>query len=168
MQRRSAALGSSLFFLLAPGTVAGVIPGWLTHWWRTSASYGWPVRALGAVLLVLGASVLVHSFVRFVVEGLGTPAPIAPPSQLVVVGGLYRYVRNPMYVGILSAVAGQALLLGRPVLWAWFGVLAIAFGSFVQLYEQPKLARLFGEDYARYRREVPGWVPRLRRYRGDR
>src|SRR5690349_763964 len=113
MRRGAAAFGSAVFFALAPGTVAVLVPAWITGWWRVGADHGWPVRVVGGVLAAAGGAVVVHSFVRFVREGLGTPAPIAPPSQLVV-GGLYRYVRNPMYVGVDAAIAGQALLLGRP------------------------------------------------------
>jgi protein-S-isoprenylcysteine O-methyltransferase Ste14 len=124
------------------------------------------VRALAAgpaprlVLLVAGAAVLVHAFGRFVVEGFGTPAPLAPPEHLVV-GGLYRYVRNPMYVAVIAAILGQSLLLWRPVLAGYAVVVTVAVVSFVLGYEQPTLARQFGTEYAAYRRNVPGWWPRL-------
>ena len=157
-------MGSSVFFVLAPGAVAVLVPAVLTDGWDSGNGYVWPIRAVGGVLAAAGAVVLVHSFVRFVVDGFGTPAPIAPPEHLVV-GGLYRHVRNPMYVGVMSVVAGQALVLGRPVLWTWFGALAVIFGSFVALYEQPKLTRTFGEEYVQYCRAVPAWLPRLRPYR---
>ena len=111
MRFATAAAGSSLFFALAPGVVAGVVPWWLTGW---DAEPAWlPLRVLGALpCSAAGAAVLVHAFSRFVAEGLGTPAPVAPTRHLVV-GGLYRWVRNPMYVAVVSCVAGQALLLGR-------------------------------------------------------
>lgn len=102
---------------------------------------------------------IANSFVHFAVEGLGTPAPFAPPKHLVV-GGLYRYVRNPMYVAIAAAVAGQGLLLGQPVLYAALAVGAIPVVAFVRLYEEPVLARKFGADYEEYRRNVPRWLPR--------
>jgi len=113
MRRPTAAVGSAVFFLVGPGIVAGLIP-WLSTGWqvREPMPYWAPMRVLGAILLVAGLIVLIQAFVRFVVEGLGTPAPIAAPEHLVV-GGLYRYVRNPMYVAILVAIAGQALLLGQ-------------------------------------------------------
>lgn len=98
---------------LAPGTAVGLVPWWLTGW---HAGQWWlPVRMLGGVLVASGGAVLVDAFARFVVEGLGTPAPVAPPERLVV-GGLYRHVRNPMYLAVETAIIGQALLLGRPVL----------------------------------------------------
>jgi protein-S-isoprenylcysteine O-methyltransferase Ste14 len=109
--------------------------------------------------------VLVHAFARFVVEGLGTPAPVAPTEQLVV-GGIYRFVRNPMYLAVVAAVVGQALLLGRVVLLAYAVVLGVVFAAFVRLYEEPTLRRQFGDDYSRYRRAVPAWRPRLRPWRG--
>src|SRR5690606_4608099 len=112
----TAAGGSSLFFAVAPGVVAGVVPWALTGWSARYDSLWWaPVQVAGAVILVACTAVLVHAFVRFVREGAGTPAPIAPTDRLVV-GGLYRHVRNPMYVAVVGAILGQALVLGRPVL----------------------------------------------------
>ena len=97
MRRALAAAGSAAFFVLAPGVMAGLIPWSLTGW---DARHTWPVlRVLGAALIAAGLVVLVQAFVRFVVEGVGTPAPVAPTEHLVV-GGLYRHVRNPMYVAV--------------------------------------------------------------------
>src|SRR5205807_3063374 len=107
---------------LAPGTVAGLVPWWLTGWrLRAPIGYWAPVRAFGVVLVVAGAVVLVHAFARFTVDGLGTPAPVAPTAHLVV-GGLYRYVRNPMYLAVTAAVLGQALLFWQPAL-LWYAAL---------------------------------------------
>jgi protein-S-isoprenylcysteine O-methyltransferase Ste14 len=111
------------------------------------------------VLPVAGTVVLVQAFARFVVEGLGTPAPVAPTRELVV-GGLYRYVRNPMYLAVLAAILGQALALGQLVLVPYAAVVAAAFVAFVHWYEEPTLARQFGDRYQAYRRAVPGWWPR--------
>jgi protein-S-isoprenylcysteine O-methyltransferase Ste14 len=105
--------------------------------------------------------VLVQSFVRFVSEGGGTPAPVAPTEQLVV-GGYYRYVRNPMYLAVIAVVLGQALLFGQPLLFVYTAAVAAAVVSFAHWYEEPALRRRFGEQYDRYRRAVPGWVPRRR------
>src|ERR671913_1925777 len=113
MRRVTAAVGSAVFFVVGPGTVVGLIPWLLTGWQvREPLPYWAPMRVLGAILLVAGLIVLLRAFVRFVMEGLGTPAPIAAPERLVV-GGVYRYVRNPMYVAVLAAIVGQALILGR-------------------------------------------------------
>jgi protein-S-isoprenylcysteine O-methyltransferase Ste14 len=161
-----AAAGSTLFLLLAPGVVAGLIPWWLTGWEVEDPTSFWaPVRLVGAVLIIAGAAVLLHAFARFVFEGIGTPAPIAPTERLVV-GGLYRYVRNPMYLAVLAAVVGQALLLGRLELVGYAAALAAAFAAFVHWYEEPTLQRRFGEEYDAYRRSVPAWIPRLRRGTG--
>jgi len=113
------------------------------------------------VLLVAGLIALIRAFARFVVEGLGTPAPVAAPERLVV-GGAYRYVRNPMYVAVLTAIVGQSLLLGRLGLVLYAGVVWAAVAVFVRFYEEPTLARRFGADYEAYRRAVPAWLPRLR------
>lgn len=161
MRRASAAAGSAVFFLLAPGFVAGLVPWWLTGWRVAEPPWPAPVRALGGLLLVAGAGALAHSFARFVLEGVGTPAPVAPPERLVV-GGLYRHVRNPMYLAILAAVAGQALWLGRVALLLYAGAFLVAAASFVRWYEEPTLLARFGADYMAYRRAVPRWRPRLR------
>jgi protein-S-isoprenylcysteine O-methyltransferase Ste14 len=113
MRRPPAAVGSAVFFLAGPGIVVGLIPWLLTGWQvREPVPYWAPMRVLGVILLVAGLITLFLAFVRFVVEGFGTPVPIAAP-ELLVVGGLYRYVRNPMYAAILASIVGQALLLGQ-------------------------------------------------------
>jgi protein-S-isoprenylcysteine O-methyltransferase Ste14 len=162
MRRPVAALGSAVFFVVGPGIVVGLIPWSLTGWQvREPAPYWAPMRVLGAMLLVAGLIVLVRACVRFVVEGFGTPVPVAAPDRLVV-GGPYRYVRNPMYVAILGAIVGQALLLGRLGLLLYAAALWLIAVAFVRRYEEPTLARRFGADYEAYRRAVPAWWPRLR------
>jgi protein-S-isoprenylcysteine O-methyltransferase Ste14 len=169
MRKTPAAIGTTTFFALAPGTVAGLLPWWITRWemgdllgavpsWVTAS-----LRLIGGSLIVAGVVVLVRAFARFVVEGLGTPAPIAPTEHLVV-GGMYRYVRNPMYVAIFAVLAGQALFLGRPVLLLYGLVTAVPVVAFVRWYEEPALRRAFGTEYERYRAAVPGWWPRRRAY----
>ncbi|WP_329273551.1 methyltransferase family protein [Streptomyces sp. NBC_01451] len=162
MRKSAAAVGSSVFMALAPGTVAGLVPWWLTRW---QAGHWWlPLRVPGGVALTMGAVVLVHAFARFVAEGLGTPAPVARTEHLVV-GGLYRYVRNPMYVAVVTVIAGQGLLLARPVLLAYALLAGTAMWAFARWYEEPALLRTFGAEYERYRQAVPGWRPRSRPWR---
>ena len=164
MRRSVAAAGSSLFFVLAPGVVAGLVP-WLLTGWHVHTAYAWPWRALGAGLVGVGFAILVAAFARFVSEGAGTPAPVAPTERLVV-GGLYRYVRNPMYLGVAAAICGQALILGRPWLYAYAAAFGAAVWAFVTFYEEPVLARRYGAQYDAYRRAVPGWRPRVRPWDG--
>jgi protein-S-isoprenylcysteine O-methyltransferase Ste14 len=152
---------SAAFFALAPGVVAGVVPWLLTGWSTGVPPYPLAVRVAGAVVVVLSAAVLVHAFARFVIEGIGTPMPAAPTQRLVV-GGLYRYVRNPMYLAVSGAIVGQALLLSRPVLFAYAAVISIVFVGFVRGYEEPTLRSQFGAEYDAYRAAVPGWWPRRR------
>ena len=150
-----------MFFAVAPGVVAGLIPYWLTGWRFLDPLPHWtPFRIAGALLTLVAALFLVSAFVRFVVEGLGTPAPVAPTQHLVV-GGVYRYVRNPMYLAVIAAIAGQALLFGQLGLLAYALIAGLAMVAFARLYEEPYLVDRFGEEYEKYRREVPGWVPRL-------
>jgi protein-S-isoprenylcysteine O-methyltransferase Ste14 len=107
----------------------------------------------------IGLAVLLHAFARFVREGLGTPAPVTPTERLVV-GGLYGYVRNPMYLAVAAIIVGQALTLGQLVLFPYAGAFALAFAAFVRFYEEPTLRRQLGEQYESYRRAVPPWWPR--------
>ena len=164
MRRAGAAAGSALFFLLAPCVAAGLVPYWLTGW-KTEPVWVL-VRVAGAVLLAAGVAAVVTAFTRFVTEGVGTPAPVAPPERLVV-GGLYRHVRNPMYVAVAAAIAGQALLLGQPVLLAYAAIFSLVTFAFVRWYEEPNLRRRFGADYEAYGRAVPGWWPRIRPWKPD-
>src|SRR5215831_15669611 len=162
MSRVQAAVGSAVFFVLAPGTIVGYLPWLLTGWQVRDPLPGWlPLRVLGVTLLLAGVGAIVHAFIRFVVEGLGTPAPVAAPRHLVV-GGLYSYVRNPIYVSLVVAITGEALLLGQ----LWLLLYAAAVGLFLILWvfvvEEPALREQFGEEYETYRRAVPGWWPRLR------
>lgn len=159
MRRPAAAAGSALFFALAPGMVAGLGP-WLVTGWEVEASWWAPLRVLGAALVVAGFVVLALAFLRFVREGLGTPAPIAPTEHLVV-GGLYRYVRNVMYVAVTAVILGQALLLGSVALLAYAAVAWAAMAAFARWYEEPALADRYGARYEEYRRAVPAWLPRL-------
>jgi protein-S-isoprenylcysteine O-methyltransferase Ste14 len=157
-RRRNALLGSALFLVVAPGVFAGLIPALITGWEADERLPG-VLRAFGVVLGAAGVAFLLHAFGRFALEGLGTPAPVAAPARLVV-GGVYRHVRNPMYLAVLSVVAGQALFFGSTALAVYGGALALIFVAFVRLYEEPTLRARFGEEYERYRAAVPGWLPR--------
>src|SRR5215813_11455200 len=132
MRKPAAATGSALFFAVAPGVVAGVVPWWLTGWRVRGPLAHWaPVRMVGLTMLVLGAIVLVRAFARFVTEGRGTPAPVAPTDRLVI-GGLYRYVRNPMYLAVVAIIFGQALCLWRRELLTYGAAAGISMVSFVR------------------------------------
>jgi len=156
-----AAAGSAVFFALAPGVVAGVVPWLLTRW--QSASTHRVAQVAGGALLAASLPLLVSSFVRFVRDGGGTPAPLAPTERLVVTGA-YRHVRNPMYVAVVASIVGQGLVLGRPVLYG-YGALALGvMAVFVRTYEEPTLLAKYGDAYEAYRSAVPAWWPRLRPY----
>ena len=157
MTRARAAAGSAVFLVLVPGAVAGLIPWLITG---CSANEWWPpLRVLGGLLVLVGLAVLLPAFVRFVIEGIGTPAPVAPARHLVV-GGPYRYVRNPMYLAVGALILGQALLLGQAVLLLYLAAFALTVAAFVHGYEEPTLSRRFGWQYDEYRRHVPPWWPR--------
>lgn len=159
-----AAIGSFAFFLLAPGVNAGLVP-WLITRWETDA----PVWAQAAGIAVTSAGTLLvaAAFVQFVAEGRGTPAPVAPTQQLVV-GGLYRWVRNPMYVGVAGAIAGQAVLFASIGVALWLVAFVGAVTLFVARYEEPTLRRTYGASYDAYTSAVPRWLPRATPWRPQR
>ncbi|WP_405485368.1 methyltransferase family protein [Nocardia sp. NBC_00511] len=161
MRRSRAAWGSALFTIVVPGTVAGLIP-WLISGWHVEheLSHVVVIPVAGVVLIVAGLPVLLQAIYRFAAEGSGTPAPVAPTQRLVV-GGPNRFVRNPMYLAVVSIIIGQALLLGQAAV-LWYGlVVALGQALFVRFYEEPALSRRFGSDYDDYRAAVPAWLPRL-------
>jgi protein-S-isoprenylcysteine O-methyltransferase Ste14 len=159
--KKGAALGTLVFFFVAPMTVAVWVPYLLTHWESGAEFFGPFVhREIGVALILLGASGLIESFVRFVMKGRGTPAPIAPPETLVVTG-LYRFVRNPMYVSILAMLIGESLWLARVELAIYAGVVFAVTALWVGIYEEPTLRRKFGASYATYCANVPRFLPRL-------
>jgi protein-S-isoprenylcysteine O-methyltransferase Ste14 len=153
------AAGAALFFILAPGSVAGLMPYLLTRW-RVEAQLPIAVRTAGGFLIAVAVASVLESFARFVVRGRGTPAPAAPPTRLVV-SGQYRYVRNPMYAALVASVLGQALVLGSLGLTAYAGLLLALFHLRVITYEEPKLAEHFGGQFRAYRSGVPRWLPRV-------
>jgi protein-S-isoprenylcysteine O-methyltransferase Ste14 len=167
MKRPAAVLASVVHFAAAPGVVVGVVPWLLTGWHPADPGWPLPVRIAGAILLAVGVCVLVAEFARFVREGEGSPAPPAP-TRVLVTGGLYAHVRNPMYLAVVGAIVGQAALLGRPGLLVYAASVALVCAAFVHLYEEPTLARTYQEQYDRYREDVPRWLPRLRARSCDR
>lgn len=159
MRTSTAAAGSTAFFLVAPGTFVGVIPWLITRWEIPGSTPGWRIaQVLGVLLIVVGLIPVVHAFAQFAKAG-GTPMPLAPTQRLVV-SGFNRCVRNPMYMGLLIVLLGQALLFGS--LWlVLYAICAwIISASFVRWYEEPTLARTYGNEYETYRRNVPAWLPR--------
>jgi protein-S-isoprenylcysteine O-methyltransferase Ste14 len=159
MKTSRAAVASAAFFVAAPGTVVGLIPWSITRWEIADSTPIWQI-AVGAVLVVIGLIPPAHAFVQFVKAG-GTPIPIAPTQRLVVTG-FNRYVRNPMYVGLIVAILGQALLFGSVSLVVYAAIAWAITASFVRWYEEPTLVREYGDEYETYRRNVHAWLPRLR------
>ena len=139
---------------------------WLMPQWinlRTSTSFPsqTPSRRLGLIPLVLGAVLAFNCFARFLFAGKGTPAPFDAPRRLVI-SGPYRYVRNPMYVGVVALILGQALLLGNLRVLEYGLLVWLLFHLFVLLYEEPTLRRTYGVEYDRFLASVPRWIPLLR------
>jgi protein-S-isoprenylcysteine O-methyltransferase Ste14 len=154
-------IGTAIFLFVAPGTIAGYVP-WSIGKCRVHAPFfGFTaLRVVGCVLMAAGLIILLEAFLRFALHGLGTPAPVLPPKRLVVTG-TYRYVRNPMYVAVVSLILAQGLIFGDMSiivygLFVWF-----AMNLFVLAYEEPALRRSFPADYAAFSAHVPRWIPRL-------
>jgi protein-S-isoprenylcysteine O-methyltransferase Ste14 len=156
MKKALAAGATTLFFFLAPGLVAGLVPWLLSHWTFRSTTWDSPPFGLGA---------LIECFVRFALRGRGTPAPLLP-TEVLIVSGLYRFVRNPMYVAVFLIVAGQGVLFGSTPILLYAACVWTAFTLFVLLYEEPTLRRRFGQQYSEYCTHVHRWVPRLRPWKG--
>jgi protein-S-isoprenylcysteine O-methyltransferase Ste14 len=162
VNRTVAGLGSAAFFAAAPGVVAGLVPWLLTGWElpptsRTSLT----VRGIVAgVAVSSGLVVLIGAFVRFVREGSGTPAPVAPTDRLVI-GGMFRYVRNPMYLAVVTILVGQSVLFVSAGLLVYTLAVWATMAAFVRWYEEPVLAERYEAQYEDYRRNVHAWWPRL-------
>ena len=160
-ERFKAIAGSVVFLFVAPGIVAGVIPWSISLYLQRPPLFGVePVRWLGVLLLALGAVLLAETFARFALQGLGTPAPIAPTRTLVVTGS-YRFVRNPMYVAVVSLILGQGLFFGNWLVLLYGALVWLTVHVFVLSYEEPTLRRSYGEQYERYCANVRRWIPRL-------
>ncbi len=153
-------LRSLLWTILCPGTVTLLLPCWLL------SAPGWPDQPwtwrqwAGLAPVVAGGSVLFWCIYSFARHGKGTLSPVDPARRLVV-SGLYRYVRNPMYVGIMAVLLGEARLFGSLILLGYAGLVFLIFNLFVRLYEEPYLRKQFGDEYARYCERVERWWPRF-------
>jgi protein-S-isoprenylcysteine O-methyltransferase Ste14 len=155
---------TALFTVLVPGTVTILVPYYLL----SSRAHVPPLnlgvmRWFGVLPILGGVTIYLRCAWDFAMGGRGTPAPLDPPRELVV-RGLYRYVRNPMYIGVALVVLGEALFLRAGVLLEYAVTAYLFFYLFVLLYEEPTLRRKFGESYDRYCRSVPRWIPRMRGY----
>lgn len=168
MRRTFAIAGSATFLIIAPGTIAGYVPWLICRWHVQEPLAGiFAFRILGVLLMAAGLLVLLDSFARFALQGLGTPAPIFPTRHLIV-SGLYRYVRNPMYVAVVSLILGQGLFFGNLRVLEYGIAIWGAFHLFVLLYEEPTLKNTYGSEYDTFCANVRRWVPRLRPWKQDR
>ena len=153
------ALKSLLFLIIAPGMIAGYIPLALL---RNGSQIETGILAyLAFPLWLIGVMILLWSFWIFLIQGHGTPAPINPPKELVAVG-FYRYVRNPMYVGIMLMLLGHFLWFGFWSLLIYAVIVFIAFNTFITYYEEPTLRKKFGAAYDEYCKQIPRWIPRFK------
>jgi protein-S-isoprenylcysteine O-methyltransferase Ste14 len=153
---------TALFTVLVPGTVTILVPYYLLSSRTSTPPLNLGVlRYFGLLPLIVGALVYLRCAWDFAIGGRGTPAPIDPPRELVV-KGLYRYVRNPMYIGVALVVLGEAIFIRARILLEYVAIVFFFFYLFVLVYEEPTLRRKFGESYDRYCRSVPRWIPRMR------
>jgi protein-S-isoprenylcysteine O-methyltransferase Ste14 len=168
MRRIAAIVGSAIFLVIAPGIVAGYVPWRICRWHVEAPLLGTSsLRVVGVLLIAAGLPVLLDSFTRFALNGLGTPAPILPTRHLVVTG-LYRYVRNPMYIAVVSLILGQGLFFGSVLVLEYGIAVWVAFYLFVLIYEEPTLRKSYGPEYEEFCANVPRWIPHLRAWRRKR
>ena len=161
VRRVFAIIGTAVVLVIAPGLLAGMVPWWITHWQVKPALLGLSVlRFAGGALVALGIPGILDSFGRFAIQGIGTPAAVFPARHLVITG-LYRYVRNPIYVAVVSTILGQGLIFGNIQLLEYGGGLWLFFHLAVLIYEEPTLRATFGSEYAAFCAEVPRWIPRF-------
>lgn len=151
-------LKTLLFTIIAPGTVTVLMPRLiLSSKWNNTIPFLGAFRFFGLAPLFIGFGIYLWCAYDFAAKGRGTPAPIDPPKQLVR-SGLYRFTRNPMYVGIILILLGEAGFFARAALFFYAATVFIGFNGFILFYEEPTLRRLFGESYSRYCAEVPRWI----------
>ena len=155
---RSLVVRAALFILIAPGSIAGWLPWYISGWKRPRLDE--PLGLAGVIVAVFGWLVLLWCARDFAVRGRGTPAPYDPPQRLVV-DGLYRFVRNPMYVAVVTSVLGQAAMYGSTAVVWYAAIVALGFHLRVVLFEEPKLTELFGGSFEEYVARVPRWLPRV-------
>lgn len=151
---------TALFTVLVPGTVTALLPYLLFS--RNTALPSHPlgdIRWLVFVPLCLGAAIYLACAWRFATEGKGTPAPVSP-TRFLVRGGMYQKVRNPMYVGVLLILFGEALVFESAALTLYACTALLFFHFFVVIYEEPHLRDRFGESYEEYKLRVPRWTPK--------
>jgi protein-S-isoprenylcysteine O-methyltransferase Ste14 len=159
-------LKTLLFTIVAPGAVTILVPFLLlpANPWPPLSSAGL-IQLFGLIPMTIGATIYFRCAWDFTFTGKGTPAPIDPPKELVA-KGLYQYVRNPMYVGVLLILLGEAWFFGSSSLLGYAAIVFVCFHLFVLLYEEPALKRRFGESYRRYCGTTPRWIPSPRGARG--
>ncbi|WP_180538892.1 methyltransferase family protein [Nevskia soli] len=148
-----------------PGILIVYVPAWITRWQIPPGS--WPLRAIACILFAVGLLPLGESIARFFWAGQGTASP-SHPTEVLVATGFYRYVRNPMYIGVLVLIAGQCVLFRSESLWIYLGIVTVGFELFVLFYEEPTLRKKYGASYEEYCRNVRRWIPRLKAYREPR
>jgi protein-S-isoprenylcysteine O-methyltransferase Ste14 len=166
MRRSNATIGTAVYFAVAAGTFAVLVPWLVTGWQLHRPLPFWTVaQVIGVALVCLGLVPVVHAFVQFARAG-GTPMPLAPTQRLVVTR-FHRYVRNPIYLGSLMIFVGEALLFGSRTLLFCAVVGWAGAAAYVRWYEEPALSRRFGAEYDTYRRAVPAWWPRLHPWTPD-
>jgi len=153
----------SLFWAAAlPGIVAGYVPWRYFGLGQVALAWRDPFQLLGILLAVLGVGLLATCIWEFARRGRGTLAPVDPPRELVV-QGLYRFVRNPMYFSVATILLGELLIVRTAALALYCGCWLALVNLFVIGYEEPALRRQFGESYERYTKRVGRWIPRLPR-----
>jgi protein-S-isoprenylcysteine O-methyltransferase Ste14 len=156
--KTSLLLRNLVFTVLQPGLVAGVIPYYIVEGNIESLYFPWRINTwLGIAVFLAGFAIMLRCIIQFALEGKGTLSPVDPTKRLVV-KGLYKFSRNPMYVGVILMLIGEALATQSSSLWVYLTIVFVAFNLFIILHEEPRLRRDFGQEYSLYKRKVRRWL----------
>jgi protein-S-isoprenylcysteine O-methyltransferase Ste14 len=150
-------LRNLIFTVLQPGLIAGLIPYYIIRG-KIDPERAWTLYTyFGIGVLAVGLIIMLRCILQFAFEGKGTLSPV-DPTRCLVVRGLYRYSRNPMYVGVMMILIGEAIAAQSVSLWIYSAVIFIGFNLFIMLHEEPRLIKDFGEEYMLYRKSVRRWI----------
>ncbi len=152
-----------IFSFILPVTVLVIVPLWVEENWTVRVSFH---LFAGLIIIVIGLTIMALTISSFITIGKGTLAPWSPPKKLVI-KGLYRYVRNPMILGVLTVLLGEALGVWSKNILVWAGEFFIINIIYFTIYEQPNLEKRFGGEYREYKKHVSMWIPRRTPYYPD-
>lgn len=152
-------LRNLLFTILQPGIVAGLIPFLIVRGdLKRILTLPWTVvQYSGVIVFLIGTFIMIHCIIKFAIDGRGTLSP-ADPTKSLVISGLYKYSRNPMYLGVMSILIGETLFTYNFYLFLYSCMIFLVFNLFIEFLEEPRLKKDFGKEYENYKKRVKRWI----------